>query len=144
MSAEWSFACADIHPFQDREVCERVMKIKKEDLCDHPNDNVKIQIIEDDTQFMLKFFLDILSGIKQSLEAGRRHAIILPAPNPQYALLAQMINQLGISCQHVHTFNMDEYADENGNTAPRDYPGGFQYWMWEDLFSRIKPELAIP
>jgi len=144
MSAEWTFACADVHPFQDREVCEQVMKIKKEDLCDHPNDNVKIQIIEDDTQFMLKFFLDILSGIKQSLDAGRQHVIILPAPNPQYALLAQMINQLNIPCEHVHTFNMDEYADENGNTAPRDYEGGFQYWMWEDLFSRIKPELAIP
>ena len=55
-----------------------------------------------------------------------------------------MINQLNISCKHVHTFNMDEYADENGNTAPADHPGGFQYWMWRDLFNRIKPELAIP
>jgi glucosamine-6-phosphate deaminase len=55
-----------------------------------------------------------------------------------------MINQLNVSCRHVHTFNMDEYADENGNTAPADHPGGFQYWMWRDLFHHIKPELAIP
>ena len=39
---------------------------------------------------------------------------------------------------------MDEYADQDGNTAPRDWKGGFQYWMWHDLFSRIKPELSIP
>jgi len=140
----FTYASAPVHPFTDVEVCERVMRLKREDLCRHPNPQLKISIIEDSTQFTLKFLLDILSGIKRSLEEGRRHVIILPAPNPQYALLAQMINQLNISCKHVHTFNMDEYADEDGNTAPPDHPGGFQYWMWRDLFSRIKPELAIP
>ncbi len=144
MSREFTFAPAPVHPFRDREVCERVMRINKEDLCKHPNENLKIGIIEDNFQLALKFMLDILSGIKQSLEEGKPHVIILGAPNPQYALLAQMINQLNISCKHVHTFNMDEYADEKGNTAPRDYERGFQYWMWKDLFSRLKPELAIP
>lgn len=144
MSSKFTYASADVHPFTDVEVCDRVMRIKKEDLCKHPNENLKIRIIEDDTQFSLKYLLDISSGIKQSAEEGRRHVIILGAPNPQYALLAQMINQLGISCKHVHTFNMDEYADQDGNTAPRDHKGGFQYWMWHDLFDRIKPELAIP
>ena len=38
---------------------------------------------------------------------------------PQYAIAARMINALRISLAHVHTFNMDEYADEDGNTAPR-------------------------
>ncbi len=144
MSEKFTYAATDIHPFKDVEVCDRVMRIKKEDLCNHPNENVKISIIEDNTQFSLKFLLDILSGIKRSGEEGRKHVIILPAPNPQYALLAQMINQLNISCKHVVTFNMDEYANEEGRTAPRDHPGGFQYWMWRDLFSRIKPELAVP
>jgi glucosamine-6-phosphate deaminase len=144
MTSKFRYASAPVHPFTDVEVCDRVMQIGREDLCKHANPKLKIGIIEDDTQFMLKFFLDILGGIKRSLDEGRRHVIILPAPNPQYALLAQMINQLNISCKHVHTFNMDEYADENGNTAPADHPGGFQYWMWRDLFNRIKPELAIP
>jgi glucosamine-6-phosphate deaminase len=39
---------------------------------------------------------------------------------------------------------MDEYADENGNTAPREWKGGFQYWMWHDFFSRLDPDLRIP
>lgn len=144
MSEKFTYGSTAIHPFNDVEVCDRVMRIKKEDLCKHPNENVQISIIEDNTQFSLKFLVDILSGIKRSGEEGRKHVVILPAPNPQYALLAQMINQLNISCKHVVTFNMDEYANQDGITAPREHPGGFQYWMWKDLFSRIKPELAVP
>jgi len=78
------------------------------------------------------------------MDEGKQHVIILPAPNPFYSLAAQMINELGISCNHVHTFNMDEYADQDGNTAPRDWKGGFQYWMWHDFFEQINPELKIP
>ena len=144
MKSKFTFAPAPVHPFVDAEVCERVMQISREDLCKHPNPKLNIFIIDDDRQYLLKYLLDFASGIKRSLEEGRRHVIILGAPNPQFALLAQMINQLNISCKHVHTFNMDEYADENGNTAPADHPGGFQYWMWRDLFNRIKPELAMP
>lgn len=62
MSGKFTYASADVHPFTDVEVCDRVMQIKKEDLCNHPNKNVKISIIEDNTQFSLKFLLDILGG----------------------------------------------------------------------------------
>ena len=43
-------------------------------------------------------------------------------PMPQYAYAAKLINELSLPLDHVHTFNMDEYADENGNTAPLDWP----------------------
>lgn len=144
MSSTFTYTPSPVHPFTDVEVCDRVMRISRKELCKHANPKLKIGIIEDDTQYTVKYYLDILAGIKRSLEEGRRHVIILGAPDPGYALLAQMINQLNISCKHVHTFNMDEYADEDGNTAPADHPGGFQYWMWRDFFNRIKPELAIP
>ncbi len=70
--------------------------------------------------------------------------MILPATNPFYAWVAEMINRLRIPCHHVHTFNMDEFADENGQTPPRSWPGGFQYHMWEDFFNRIDPQLRMP
>lgn len=142
--AEWKFEPAKFLPFRDAEVCDRVRKIKKQDICKHPNKNFSIRIIEDSTVFSFSFIIDIVSGIKRALDEGRRHVIILPAPNPYYALLAQMINKLRISCKHVHTFNMDEYANEDGKSAPRDWKGGFQYWMWHDLFSRLDHKLAIP
>ena len=136
---------ADFLPYKDLKVCERVRKIAKEEICNHPNENLNIRIIEDDNAFSFAFLLDIVTGIKKSLDEGKsKYVIILPAPNPMYAFLAEMINQLNISCKHVHTFNMDEYADQDGNSAPRDWKGGFQYWMWKDFYSRIKPELRMP
>lgn len=144
MVSSFTFSVPRVHPFVEAKVCERVRRIKKADLCTHPNPNFTIRIIEDGTQFAFSYLIDIVAGIKRSLDEGRRHVIILPAPNPMYALVAQMLNQMRIPCKHVHTFNMDEYADENGRTAPRDWKGGFQYWMWHDWFGRMDAELAIP
>ncbi|MBT3272842.1 MAG: hypothetical protein HN368_06790 [Spirochaetales bacterium] len=141
--SNFNFQLSEFLPYKNAEVCERVRNIDKKDICSHPNKNFSIRIIEDQTAFSFAFQLDIVSGIKRSLEEGREYIIILPAPNPQYAFAAEMINKLGISCKHVHTFNMDEYANENGKTAPRDWKGGFQYWMWNDLFGRINPDLRM-
>ena len=145
MSAAFEYDLAKFLPFRDKAVCERVRRIRKEDICRHPNANFKIRVIEDETAFQFGFVLDIVAGIKRSLEEGRdKYVMILPAPNPQYAFVAEMINKLGISCRHVHTFNMDEYADQDGKTAPRSWKGGFQYWMHHDLFDRIDPKLRMP
>ena len=122
MPAGFAHEMARFLPFRDAAVCERVRKIKKEDLCRHANPNFKIRIIENETAFQFGYVLDIVAGIKRSLEEGRRHVMILPAPNPNYALIAHAINELNLSCEHVHTFN----------------------WMWEDFFGRIRPELRMP
>ncbi|MCK5804480.1 MAG: hypothetical protein KAI66_16700 [Lentisphaeria bacterium] len=135
---------ADFLPFQDFEECERVRGISRADVVKSPRDNLKIRVIEDDGAFNFGFILDIVSGIKRALDEGRQYVVILPAPNPLYALAAAMINELNIPCHHVHTFNMDDYCDQDGITAPRDWRGGFQYWMWRDFFNRIRPELRMP
>ena len=144
MVKEFNYQMSKFLPYRDMEVCKKVRNIKREDLCRHPNKNFRIRIIEDQMAFACSFLTDIVSGIKRSLDEGRQYVIILPAPNPQYAIVAHMINQLNISCKHVHTFNMDEYADEDGNTAPKSWKGGFQYWMYHDLFDRINPALRMP
>ena len=55
-----------------------------------------------------------------------------------------MINRLRIPMHHVHTFNMDEYADEDGKTAPASWAGSFQTAMMESFFGLIDPELRPP
>jgi glucosamine-6-phosphate deaminase len=55
-----------------------------------------------------------------------------------------MINELRIPMHHVHTFNMDEYADENGYTAPPDWDGSFQKAMFESFFDLVDAELRPP
>ncbi|MGQ9553877.1 MAG: hypothetical protein ACUVWR_07180 [Anaerolineae bacterium] len=130
--------------FRDPEACERVRKIKKEDITKHWNSEFKIRVIEDAGEFYAAFALDIVSRIVRGAEEGRKVVMILPVgPVPQYTIAVEMINRLRISCKHVITFNMDEYADDEGRTAPADWPGSFQTSMWDSFFGKIDPELRM-
>src|ERR1700724_545886 len=92
-----------------------------------------------------QFALDIVRRIREKLESGETFVGIFPVgPMPQYSYAASMINDLGLSCQHVHTFNMDEYADQDGNTAPAGWPGSFQKAMLDNFFLKINRELRPP
>ena len=120
MNGQFHYDLAEFLPFRDAEVCRRVRAIKRADVAKHPNKNFRIRVIEDETAFRFAYVMDIVAGIKRALDEGRkRYVLILPAPNPHYAFVAKMINDLNIPCHHVHTFNMDEYADQDGHTAPR-------------------------
>ena len=138
----FQYGLSDFIPFKDVKECERVRKIKKGDITKHHNPDFKIKVIEDPNQFYIEFALDLVSRIKKSAEMNDKLVLILPVgPVPQFEITARLINEFNLSMKNVHTFNMDEYADENGNTAPIDWPGSFQKAMWENFFNKIKPEL---
>jgi len=46
--------------------------------------------------------------------------------------------------RHVHTFNMDEYANEAGETAPESWSSSFKKSMVENFFSLIDKDLRMP
>jgi len=141
----FTYALADFLDFKDAAACERVRRIKREDITKHPNPDFKIEIIDDPGEFYAAFATDIVMRIKQALDEGRRFVGIFPVgPMPQYPIAARMINALRIPMHHVHTFNMDEYADENGRTAPPDWEGSFQKAMFDSFFNLIDPELRPP
>lgn len=143
--AEFTFDLAKFIPYRNREVCERVRAIKREDITKHPNAQFKIRVIENSDEFYFEFALDIVTRIRDTLEEGRKLVLILPAgPIPQYRIAARLINELGISLRHVHTFNMDEYANEAGETAPESWPGSFKKSMVENFFSLIDKNLRMP
>ena len=144
MSDQFNYQLSQFLEFRDMEACKRARAITREEITNPPSEKLSIRVIENDTAFLFSWVMDIVTGIKQALEEGRQHVIILPAPTPNYAFVAKMLNDMNIPCHHVHTFNMDEYADEEGNTAPKAWKGGFQYWMYHDLFDRIRPELRMP
>src|SRR5205823_1338829 len=56
-------------------------------------------------------------------------------------IAAEMINRQGISCKHLTTFNMDEYANEKGETAPADWEGSFATSMRQSFFEKLDPKL---
>ncbi len=97
-------------PFRDQAACARVRAIRRQDLSRHANPRFRIEVIDDRQTFYSRFAIDIVSRIKHAGECGDRCVLILPVgPVPQYAIGAEMINRLGLSCRHVVTFNMDEY-----------------------------------
>ena len=143
--AEFTFGLAKFIPYRDKKVCEKVRAIKREDVTRHPNPQFKIRVIENSDEFYFEFALDIVTRIRRALEEGRKLVLILPAgPIPQYKIAARLINELGISLRHVHTFNMDEYANEAGETAPESWPGSFKKSMVENFFSLINKDLRMP
>ena len=141
----FEYALADFIDYKDREVCERVRRITREKITQHPNPDFKIRVIDDVGEFYGAFATDIVRRIKAALDQGRNFVGIFPVgPMPQYPIAARMINELRIPMHHVHTFNMDEYADENGNTAPVDWDGSFQRSMFESFFDLIDQDLRPP
>ncbi|HZO91541.1 MAG TPA: hypothetical protein VFB38_24680 [Chthonomonadaceae bacterium] len=141
----FAYELARFIPFRDAGACARVRAITKSELTRHPNPDFQIRIIEAPADFYFAFALDIVERIRQARDEGRECTLILPVgPVPQFTFAAELINRLRIPLSHVHTFNMDEYADQDGNTAPTDWEGSFQRAMWENFFSKIDPGLRMP
>ena len=138
-------ALAKFIDFQDAEVCARVRAITRDEICTHLNPDFHIAVIEDATTLYVQFALDLVSRLRQAAAEGRKCVLILPVgPVPQYDIAARIINEIRLDCHHLVTFNMDEYADENGQTAPADWAGSFATAMWSNFFGRLDEALRPP
>ena len=132
------YSPAPFIPYRDEEVCARVRAIRRSQITSHPNPGFRIEVIDGATQFYSRFAIDIVTRIQRAAEEGRTCVLILPVgPVPQYAIAAEMINRLRVDCRHLVTFNMDEYADEHGRTAPADWEGSFATSMRQSFFAKI-------
>ena len=73
---------------------------------------------------------EIAMEIKRARDAKRKIAMILPVgPMGMYRWAVYFLREWGVSCKHVHGFNMDEWSDKNGKTLPPSNPGAFQNAM---------------
>ncbi len=141
----FQYRMAQFIPFRDEAACARVRAIPRAKLCEHRNPQFRIRVVDDRTEFYTAFALDLVGRIAQAREEQRTFVAILPVgPMPQYQVAARVINRLRIDLRHVHTFNMDEYADQDGNTAPESWPGSFQRAMLESFFGAIDEGLRPP
>lgn len=138
-------AIAKFADFQNAEECARVRAIKRSQITKTQpwaHKDFKIRVIDDIAEFYAAFALDIVKRIVQARDERRNCVLILPVgPVPQYAIAARMINEMRLDCSHLITFNMDEYADENGKTAPPDWEGSFATAMRANFFGRIDKKL---
>ena len=138
----FTYPLAQFIPFRDEAACARVRAIKRSELTKHSNPDFKIAILDDPARFYSRFALDIVTRITDAAKAGKKCVLILPVgPVPQFAIAAEMINRLEISCRHLVTYNMDEYADDSGKTAPADWEGSFATAMRQSFFAQIREDL---
>lgn len=87
---------------------------------------------------------EIANEIKKAREAGRKLAFILPVgPMGMYRWVVYFLKEWNVKCDHVYTFNMDEWADSEGNTLDSSNTGSFQHAMEQALFNPLG-ELTIP
>ena len=87
---------------------------------------------------------EIAATIRASRDAGQQLAMILPVgPMGMYRWAVYFLTEWGVSCEHVHGFNMDEWSDAQGNTLPHTDPGAFQYAM-EHAFYGPLGKLTVP
>jgi glucosamine-6-phosphate deaminase len=141
----FEYDLADFISFRDREACDRARRISRAELAEHPNPDFRIRVVDNPREFYAAFADDIVARIQAAGDEGRDFVGIFPVgPMPQYELAARRLNEERISCRHVHSFNMDEYANGDGATAPPSWPGSFQRAMMRHFFGAIDPELRPP
>jgi len=139
-SAEFKYNPSQYVPFRDKKVLEQMREIGREDFANHPNKNFDITIMRD-AEIEFAYLYDIFFRIKEAMEAGKQLVLILPQPWPFYAKIAAMLNRCNVDCRKLYTFNMDEYADEDGNIAPESWKYGFTHALKKYFYNELDPKL---
>ena len=107
----------------------------------HWNGNFKAVAVKEIAAPMGDAIADV---IERTRRQGRKLAIILPVgPVVMYRTVVARLLKSRTRCDHVTTFNMDEWADRRGRSMPGDQPGGFEYTMGRWLFNPLG-KLTVP
>ena len=87
----------------------------------------------------------IADEIRVNNSRGRHTRLILPVgPVGQYPILAEMINDRGISLKNCWFFMMDEHCDDNGRVLAPEHPLSFRGVFQENFLSRVQRRWRIP
>ncbi len=93
-------------------------------------------------EFNVKMGHEIANEIRRANEAGHKIVFILPVgPMGMYKWAVYFLTEWQVSCRNVWCFNMDEWADKDGNTITGD--ASFQSAM-ENAFYNPLGALTVP
>ena len=93
-------------------------------------------------EFEVKMGHEIANEIKKASEIGQKLAFILPVgPMGMYKWAVYFLKEWNVDCKHVWCFNMDEWADAEGNTITGE--ASFQNAL-ENAFYNPLGELTVP
>lgn len=87
---------------------------------------------------------EIFTVVRDAAQRRRPLALILPVgPMGMYRWALYFSLKHQVSWKHVWGFNMDEWSDEKGNSAPLGAPGSFQGAMEQALYGPLG-KLTVP
>ncbi len=87
---------------------------------------------------------EIALKIKLAADKGQKLAMILPVgPMGMYKWAAYFLKEWNVKCDHLYTFNMDEWSDSEGNTLDSSNPASFEYSMKAAFFDKLE-ENTVP
>ena len=96
----------------------------------------------DVAEFDVKMGHEIANEIKKAAERGEKIVFILPVgPMGMYKWAVYFLKEWNVCCKHVYCFNMDEWADAEGNTITGE--ASFQSAMENALYNPLG-ELTVP
>ncbi len=102
------------------------------------NKKFNIQECDNVAEFDVLMGHEIAMQIKETRDAGRKCAMILPVgPMGMYRWAVYFLREWKVSCSHVYTFNMDEWSDDEGNTLPNTNSASFEYSMKAAFFNKL-------
>ena len=99
---------------------------------------------EDVAEFDVLMGHEIAFEIKKAKDKGQKIALICPVgPMGMYRWAVYFLREWRTDCKHVWCFNMDEWADGDGNTLASDNPAGFENAM-KNAFYEPLGVLTVP
>jgi len=119
--------------------CE--LGVKREDFWDK---KFKPIATENVAEFDTLMGHEIAMQIKKARDRKEKLIMILPVgPMGMYKWAVYFLKEWNVCCDHVYTFNMDEWTDENGNTLPSTSTASFEYSMKQAFFNKLG-KLTVP
>jgi 6-phosphogluconolactonase/Glucosamine-6-phosphate isomerase/deaminase len=143
--SSFKFKPADWVPYRDVDVLDMCRSKTREDYLkiNKEKPNLNVSVVEDE-DFWWMWATDMFYRIVKGAEENRKVVMILPNPAPIYSKVAYLINKFHVDCRTLYTFNMDEWADDQGNVAPEDYHAGFMCAFKRFFYTRIDKKLRPP
>lgn len=118
-------------------------KLSERDIAELQRPGFKIVFYDTLAEFFLAEALEYIKAWQRSTPDNPVGICGPIGPTEQLPLVAQLVNELGISLSNAHFWGMDEWF-LNGREAGEDHPLSFARADRELCFDRILPHLALP
>jgi glucosamine-6-phosphate deaminase len=103
---------------------------------------VRIEILPTKADVHERFARDMFAELAEAAEQRREVAVIVPlGPKAHYPILAQLVNEAGLSLRHVSFFGMDQWLDWQARPLPWSHPLNLEAYFHRHFVELVDPAL---